>query len=251
MTWYVIGLIGLLLALGGNTPLEHLFNSIPLYGHQRLQSRNMIDVAVAICVLFAGWIDRCDGLPGHARATGEVRPLGRVRPVRGGARAGQLGASSIPASLITSLITGVGFGRERCTRCARPRLIGVGLLPGRGHHRLAPPGRAPRPWLIVVAVFTAADLGLIAGTSQLVVPAVECRRGRGHAGGERTSPRIWRPGGASTSTTRRGTRNGPNDCDTGLPDDNVLARLPSVGGYASIVSGNYNAPHLDPRRGAS
>ena len=60
LTWYVVGLFGLLLALGSNTPLEHLFNSLPLYGHQRLQSRNMITVATAVCVLFAGWIDRTD-----------------------------------------------------------------------------------------------------------------------------------------------------------------------------------------------
>ena len=53
-----MGLFGLLLALGSNTPLEHLFNSLPLYGNQRLQSRNMITVATASCVLFAGWLDR-------------------------------------------------------------------------------------------------------------------------------------------------------------------------------------------------
>ena len=58
LTWYLVGLLGLLLALGGSTPLEHLFNAVPLYGHQRLQSRNMITVCTAVCVLFAGWIDR-------------------------------------------------------------------------------------------------------------------------------------------------------------------------------------------------
>ena len=60
LTWYVVGVFGYLLALGSNTPLEHLFNSLPLYGHQRLQSRNMITVATAVCVLFAGWIDRTE-----------------------------------------------------------------------------------------------------------------------------------------------------------------------------------------------
>ena len=65
LTWYVVGLFGLLLALGTNTPLEHLFNSLPLYGNQRLQSRNMITVATAVCVLFAGWIDRTES-PGCA-----------------------------------------------------------------------------------------------------------------------------------------------------------------------------------------
>ena len=51
MTWYGVAIFGYLLALGSNTPLEHLFNSLPLYGHQRLQSRNMITVATAVCVL--------------------------------------------------------------------------------------------------------------------------------------------------------------------------------------------------------
>ena len=60
LTWYAVGLFGYLLALGSNTPLEHLFNSLPLYGHQRLQSRNMITVATAACVLFAGWLDRSE-----------------------------------------------------------------------------------------------------------------------------------------------------------------------------------------------
>ena len=46
--------------LGSNTPLEHLFNALPLYGNQRLQSRNMITVATAVCVLFAGWLDRTE-----------------------------------------------------------------------------------------------------------------------------------------------------------------------------------------------
>jgi len=50
-TWYIIGIIGLLLAFGKYTPLEHILNSIPLYGRQRLQSRNMIDVSAALCVL--------------------------------------------------------------------------------------------------------------------------------------------------------------------------------------------------------
>ena len=36
----------------------------------------------------------------------------------------------------------------------------------------------------------------------------------------------------------------PSGAPAGLPDDNVLAQLPSVGGYASIVNGTYNARTL-------
>ena len=59
-----------------------------------------------------------------------------------------------------------------------------------------------------------------------------------------TSPRTWHPVGVSTSTTRRVTPSGPSEAPAGLPDDNVLAQLPSVGGYASIVNGTYNARTL-------
>ena len=89
LTWYAVGLFGYLLALGSNTPLEHLFNSLPLYGHQRLQSRNMITVATAACVLFAGWIDRSerpqtgDAMTRYERimGAGSLRAPGRARRV--------------------------------------------------------------------------------------------------------------------------------------------------------------------------
>ena len=49
------------------------------------------------------------------------------------------------------------------------------------------------------------------------------------------------PGGRFDVYDPQGYAEGVNDYNTGLPDDNVLARLPSIAGYASIVSGNYNA----------
>ncbi len=116
LTWYAVGLFGYLLALGSNTPLEHLFNSLPLYGHQRLQSRNMITVATAVCVLFAGWLDRTEA----PRRTGPLAPL---RPDHGpgalrvGRRAVHLGA--------------------RCSRVARARLRRGGGRTGDHAHRPA------------------------------------------------------------------------------------------------------------------
>ncbi len=80
-TWYGVAIVGYLLALGSNTPLEHLFNSLPLYGHQRLQSRNMITVATALCVLLAAWIDRVRRAAG-ARPDAMVRPVRRSHPFR-------------------------------------------------------------------------------------------------------------------------------------------------------------------------
>ncbi len=95
LTWYVVGLFGLLLALGSNTPLEHLFNSIPLYGHQRLQSRNMITVATAVCVLFAG-VDRPDRGTEGPGADDALRPDHGACPSSVGRRVGSVGADLAP-----------------------------------------------------------------------------------------------------------------------------------------------------------
>ena len=107
-TWYIIALLGLLLAFGANTPLEHIFNALPLYGRQRLQSRNMIDVSIAFCVLFAGWIDRQEN-PERTYVTFDrwagFVPLGVVAGVAAWAIAA-------PRGLVTTLTTGSGSAAE-------------------------------------------------------------------------------------------------------------------------------------------
>ena len=241
--WYAIGLVGLLLALGGNTPLEHLFNSIPLYGDQRLQSRNMITVAVAVCVLFAGWIDRSTD-----RADGEVSARAH-RGVRAERWVGFIPFAIVagltiwaivdPRNLIDSLITASASpGEVHTVRVATLAALGFCLAAG-VIVWLRPVVRL-RPWLIAVSVFTAADLGLIAGTSQLVFPPSNAVVA-GDTAVENYVAAHLVPGGRFDVYNPQGYAEGQNDYNTGLPDDNVLARLPSIAGYASIVSGNYNA----------
>jgi hypothetical protein len=56
--WYAIGALGLVLTWGGFTPVGHLLYHLPLFNRQRLLSRNLLTVDLALCVLFAAWIDR-------------------------------------------------------------------------------------------------------------------------------------------------------------------------------------------------
>ena len=56
--WALLALVGALLALGTYTPLGDLLVHVPLYGGQRLQSRNLAVVDLALCVLFSLWADR-------------------------------------------------------------------------------------------------------------------------------------------------------------------------------------------------
>jgi hypothetical protein len=53
--WYLIGGIGLFIALGSLTPLPHLLLHLPVIGDSRLLSRALLLVALACSVIFAHW----------------------------------------------------------------------------------------------------------------------------------------------------------------------------------------------------
>ena len=76
--WYLVGGIGLLLALGANTPLERLVIHIPIVGEQRLPSRALVLFSLASSMLLGHWIE--DQLSGEARAR---------EPAEGGNRDGR------------------------------------------------------------------------------------------------------------------------------------------------------------------
>ena len=66
---------GCVLALGGNTPLGPLLVHLPLFGGQRLQSRNILVADLALAVLLAYWADH----PLSERSRRFLRARGRRR----------------------------------------------------------------------------------------------------------------------------------------------------------------------------
>ncbi len=74
--WYLIGLVGLVTALGGVTPLPHLLRHLPVVGLSRLPSRALLLFGLASAVLLAYW-------------AAEVLQPGSVTPERAPARSGQ------------------------------------------------------------------------------------------------------------------------------------------------------------------
>ena len=198
LTWYLIGLLGVLLALGGNTPLEHLFNQIPLYGHQRLQSRNMIDVSVAVCVLFAGWIDRRTESPDRwvalDRWTGLI-PLGAVLGLLGWAILG-------PGSLIMHL-TGTQPSPSAVDTVREATIVAAAFCLVAGAVVWLRPILSRPHWVRLVSVFVLVDLGLMVGTSRILRHPLQRPAGRDDAGralrerqpGTRGAVRGVRPSG--------------------------------------------------------
>ena len=82
--WHVIAVAGVVLALGGNTLLGPVLRHMPLFGEQRLQSRNIMIADLALAVLLAYWVDDVDRPPPPARAKlpSPRRLLGRRSPAR-------------------------------------------------------------------------------------------------------------------------------------------------------------------------
>ncbi len=70
--WYAIAALGLLVTWGNFTPLGHLFFHLPLFNRQRLLARNLLEVDLAVAVIFAIWLDQM-----FFAAVSGPRPRGR------------------------------------------------------------------------------------------------------------------------------------------------------------------------------
>jgi hypothetical protein len=236
LTWYVVGLFGLLLALGSNTPLEHLFNALPLYGHQRLQSRNMITVATAVCVLFAGWIDRTeqprlrDPMTRYDRIMALI-PFGVVAALA-------VWAVASPGSLVRTF-AGVSL-RPTITGTVREATVfALSFCAGAAVLVWIRPWLGRVSWLRLAAVFVAVDVGLMAVTSQLTqTPPNDLVAGTSPI--EQLMAAKLPPGGRLINYDPQTYSSYPYS-PQGVPDLNIIPKLPSISGYASIVNGNYES----------
>jgi hypothetical protein len=236
LTWYAVGLFGLLLALGSYTPLEHVFNSIPLYGNQRLQSRNMITVATAACVLFAGWIDRTES----PRLRGSLTRYDRIMAL---VPAGLVAALAIwalvsPRTLVWQF-AGVSLRPSLTHTVREATAIALGFcLVAAALVWIRP--RLPTLWWVrLAAVFVVVDVGLMGLTSQLT-QTVPNDLLAGTTPVQKLMAAHLQSGGRFVNYDPQTYSSYPGSLQ-GIPDLNIIPGLPSVSGYASIVNGNYES----------
>ena len=57
LIWHVVAVVGVVLALGSFTPLGHVLVHVPMFGGQRLQSRNIAITDLALAILVAYFVD--------------------------------------------------------------------------------------------------------------------------------------------------------------------------------------------------
>ena len=137
LVWHVMALAGVALALGGNTPLGDLLYHLPLFGDQRLQSRNLLVLDLALAVLLAYWADRPFGIGAWAGERARRLPretiLSLVPPL------------AAVAAIALAFTWGVGW----------IRWVGLDISPAASTvDRL-------KPWLLPYAVLGAAAVALV------------------------------------------------------------------------------------------
>ncbi|HEX3956682.1 MAG TPA: hypothetical protein VHZ03_08620 [Trebonia sp.] len=162
LVWYVMAVLGVLLALGGNTPLGTVLARLPFYGTQRLQSRNVLLLDLALAVLLAYWADKpfpsrtspttctacaAGGLPASEPDPGS-RPARSWWPGRRVPLDGALGA--LPAVAVLALVAATIAGSTGL----------YGWLDYQGGVTAAEIA-ALWPWLLPFAVLAAGALALV------------------------------------------------------------------------------------------
>jgi hypothetical protein len=254
IVWHFMVLVGVVLALGGNTPLGGLLAQLPLFGGQRLQSRNILVADLALAVLLAYWADR----PLSERSQ-------RLSPAGGNRRIDletALGAAP-PLAVIAVVVLGLlwGDGLLRWLK-AGPGAFGIAgrLLPwlvpyaviGAAAIAFVIFGRhlRPRPrarWLgslVVIDLVVFTLLGVVALLPGLGRSAHPPTGPGGHAVAGQGVAATPRPVAALGYPGRFAVYD-PGQLDAhqlpllGSPDLNAISGTPSVQGYSSIVQGFY------------
>ena len=272
IVWHVMALAGVVLALGDNTPVGGLLYHLPLFGDQRLQSRNVLVLDLALAVLLAYWADRPFGEEkGLGMSRVRVSRFFRYPPVRRMALETVLGVVPALAAVVV-VVVGLTWGAGLL------QWLGVGI-----GQSASVAGRL-KPWLIPYAVLGAGaaafvifqrHLGrrlrsrLIAGfvAVDVLVFTILCvvEVGHGISGGSVGSAGSAGSHGSATVRTATATASprpvaalgfpgrfaiyDPDLLDTSElsdldpPDVNAVIgdAMPSVQGYTSTVDGRYAA----------
>jgi hypothetical protein len=255
LAWHVMAVVGVALALGGNTPLGAVLAQLPFYGTQRLQSRNILVLDVALAVLLAYWAD--DPFPERARRLARRVPVDAV-------------VGALPAVAIVIIVAGAAWtaGMVRWVagspglsaqviEALRPWLVPFAVLGALALALLWTGRRVPgrvRSWLIAgfvtvdALVFTA--LAVVQIAYQPAANPGPANPGPTVAGPANTGPAVphmtIRPIAALGYPGRFAIYD-PDLHNThglsilGPPDMNSLTRTPSVQGYTSLVDGRYAA----------
>ncbi len=235
--WYGILLVGIVLAVGAGTPLEHVLFQVPLYGKQRDSGRNIVDVDLAASALFAWWVDG-GSVPITARLrTANVAaflPLGLIVAVGSWFALARSSLWRVVGAFVHSSSSDASIGAAIALAAGLAAVAGT-LAWARGRLQR-------RTWLAAVTAFAVVDLALFAcGSSYVFFQAPPASPSSGP---------VIALVKANLSPQGRYVFYDPYLFDpsqlvpAGEPDIGILNGIKSFSGYGSSVDATYSA-HTD------
>ena len=253
--WYAIGALGLVLAWGSFTPLVHLEFLVPLYNRQRLLARNLLEVDLAMAVLFATWVDHMLLAP---RRRPEERPEARPGPRRR-AWSSDVVLPLLPVVAVVGLQVVILAGGPWFPHFLHvPGPVSYGILWRLGVFLTIPSAIAlAAGWLVVrgprqdrwKVPLAAAVLGvdlLVFNVANQVYPLAETAAAP-NASADALAAAVAAAGTGPGGLPHRVAlfdpdRLHPNETEAiGQPDLTILRDISSVQGYGAVVEGSYDA----------
>jgi hypothetical protein len=230
--WYLIGAVGLLLALGSNTPLERALIHLPIVGEQRLPSRALILFSLASSMLLGHWVEEQ-----LASGRGELRPAeiaaGMVAPL---AVLGLLSATALTGKPYGGLLDAVAGSGWSLGATAPYLLVAAVIALAAGAIVILGHCWPRRRLAGAIAALVIADL-LVFTADQSSLAPIYARALQ--AGSSLETQLAARLGGGRFVIVDPARTDGIALDQVGASDFNVLSALSSAQGYGSLTWGPY------------
>ena len=245
--WYLVGGIGLLLALGSNTPLEHLLIHLPVVGEQRLPSRALILFSLASSMLLGHWVeDQLAANPGRANplsvASGMVAPVVVL---------GLVAATTVSARPYAGLLHAVAGSGWSLGAIAPYLLVTAVIALAAGAIVILGPRWSRRRLASAIAALVIVDLLLFTANQSSLAPAYARALDTDNALQAQLAARLGAGGRYLIVDPAR--TDGVALNQVGAPDSNVVSGLASAQGYGSLTwapyasaTGTHTQDDLDP-----
>jgi len=231
--WYLVGAIGVLLALGSNTALEHLVIHLPIVGEQRLPSRALILFSLASSMLLGHWVeDQLAAKPGRASRFGVASGL--VAPVVVLGLVAATALSGRPYAGLLHAPAGSGWS----LRAIAPYLVVTAVMAlAASAIVILGPSWPRRRLASAIAALVVADLLLFTANQSSLAPVYARALNTENPLQAQLAARLG-PGGRylMVDPPRAG---GVALNQVGAPDSNVLSELASAQGYGSLTWSPY------------
>ncbi|MDA8290857.1 MAG: hypothetical protein M0Z33_04135, partial [Actinomycetota bacterium] len=228
--WYLVGAVGLLVAVGGATPLPHLLAHVPVVGSSRLPSRALVLVALSCSVLLAhyadGMLTRHD--PGRRRLAGLVAPLAALA---------LLLATVVGGRPVASRIAGGPVGPWSLAAIA-PWLVPFALVAVAAAALVLVSGSLdPRARARALVAIALVDLLLFTVDQSSLAPTYASALAQPSSRSEQLARVVGR--GQRFVVVDPSRSGGTTLDELGVPDLSSLSGVPSAQGYSSLVWGPY------------